>query len=384
MHVHKVRPCRALAPLAGGLPVRRRRGISRRREGARPGCGRPTRRRESARPRPAPASETEFSGCALMAPAGARFGVVVGISPDVWGVVGSGWCRHVDANAVGHCYWCVGRRCRDDDSAQLTGSRIPVGRGGRLDRLRARRGCRDARRRRRRHRMGAGVVRPRRRVRRGCGIGVLPAPTSPIAHRHRNGELGPMRCPTVRSRSLSTLGAVSPSRGRRLLCGVAATAAVIVAGCGTGPDGPAPKRAGAASTATAHDEGAVRGLVDRYVAAWNAGDGAAFGATYAPEAVHVTFDGAQLNGRDAIAQVHAQLFDSFLRDSRIALNITGFRRLADGVAVVHTSGGVLERGHAQVSADRQSVNTMVVAKHGDAWLLEAVQVTRVAPAGPPH
>lgn len=53
--------------------------------------------------------------------------MVVGISPDVWGAVGSGWCRHVDANAVGHCYWCVGRRCRDDDSAQLTGSRILLG-----------------------------------------------------------------------------------------------------------------------------------------------------------------------------------------------------------------------------------------------------------------
>ncbi|MER7012822.1 SgcJ/EcaC family oxidoreductase [Saccharopolyspora sp. NPDC000359] len=90
----------------------------------------------------------------------------------------------------------------------------------------------------------------------------------------------------------------------------------------------------------------MRDLVNRYVAAWNAGDGRAFGAAYAPEATHVTFDGALLRGRDEIAGVHSQLFDTFLRGSRIELQVEELRLVTDEVAVLHTSGGILEAGDA--------------------------------------
>lgn len=57
------------------------------------------------------------------------------------------------------------------------------------------------------------------------------------------------------------------------------------------------------------------------------------------------------------------------------------RFAADGVAVLHTSGGILESGDTALSADRRSMNTMIAAKHDGGWLLKTVQVTRIASPG---
>lgn len=162
-----------------------------------------------------------------------------------------------------------------------------------------------------------------------------------------------------------------------LVPGLLVVALLGAAGCG----GAEPSRQAVDTPATGtSDDAAVLDLMNRYVTAWNAGDGQAFGAVYAPEATHVTFDGSLLRGRTEIAGVHSQLFGTFLRGSRIELQVEDLR-FAEGVAVLHTSGGILEAGDAALSADRRSMNTMIATKHADGWFLETVQVTRIAPLG---
>ncbi|WP_019203927.1 SgcJ/EcaC family oxidoreductase [Tsukamurella sp. 1534] len=174
--------------------------------------------------------------------------------------------------------------------------------------------------------------------------------------------------------------AARPVRGiatAAVCCGLLAVAA-----CGTAGDGPrAPQ---SAPSAPQRPDGAVRALVDRFTAAWNAGDGRAFGDTYAPDAVHVTFQGAALNGREEITRTHAELFGTFLRGSRIDLNLTSIRFLDETVAVVYGTGGILESGDTAITPDRLSANTMVASEHDGRWLLDAVQVTRIEPSGPPR
>lgn len=168
-------------------------------------------------------------------------------------------------------------------------------------------------------------------------------------------------------------GTPSSVVGKALVAAVLAAGLLGVAGCGGTDSATQPGGAPARSA----DDAAIRDLLNRYIAAWNAGDGKAFGATYAPAATHVTFNGALLTGQPAITGTHSQLFDTFLRGSRIELHVDGLRFLTDDVAVLHTSGGILEAGDSALSDDRRSMNTMVVTRHAGGWLVETVQVTRI-------
>lgn len=185
----------------------------------------------------------------------------------------------------------------------------------------------------------------------------------------------------------------SATRRRRIGVGRGFVALVFTAGvagavgCSTADTesvGPAVTAAPSSAAGAAVAQNAARQVVDRYIAAWNSGDGTAFGDTYALDAVHITFDGVQVHGRPEITRVHTDLFRTFLRDSRIALDINVVRPLSDRTVVVHTTGGILEPGDPEVGPDRLSVNTFVVSKHSDHWLIDTVQVTRVVPAANPN
>jgi hypothetical protein len=63
--------------------------------------------------------------------------------------------------------------------------------------------------------------------------------------------------------------------------------------------------------------------------------------------------------------------------------VDDLRFISGDVAVLHTSGGILESGDAELSADRLSRNTMVATRHADNWLFETVQVTRISPSTSP-
>jgi uncharacterized protein (TIGR02246 family) len=145
---------------------------------------------------------------------------------------------------------------------------------------------------------------------------------------------------------------------------------------------------GLASCASSSDEGSavggrdardLRGLVQQLEEAWARGDGARLGSLYRDDASHVTDDGLHLQGREAIVAKHQQLFDTYLRGSRLDLDITDLRRVARGVILIHLRGGVVEQMGAELTTERDSRATMVATEDDGEWRLVLVQVTRIAP-----
>ncbi len=93
-------------------------------------------------------------------------------------------------------------------------------------------------------------------------------------------------------------------------------------------------------------------MLERYVAAFNAGDTAGYAACYAPDVVLVNGAGQELHGADAITRFYATLRDQVARELVVEGVVEGehciaaalrsrFVALADGVAV---GSVVLDRG----------------------------------------
>jgi uncharacterized protein (TIGR02246 family) len=126
------------------------------------------------------------------------------------------------------------------------------------------------------------------------------------------------------------------------------------------------------------DEQAIRALLRRATDAWDRGDGQAYGAEFEEDADYVTFGGTHSRGRSTIAAEHQQLFDTFLRGSRLQVNVHSLRFLGPDVAVAHIVGGILdEPGQTELRPERRSIQTAVVRKRDGAWHIAASQVTRI-------
>lgn len=129
----------------------------------------------------------------------------------------------------------------------------------------------------------------------------------------------------------------------------------------------------------ANDEASVRALMQRLNEAWGEGDADAYAALFTENADYVIFDGSLAKGRTAIADVHRPLFEGFMKGSRLAAQTSAIRFLAPGVALVHSKGAVLRKKQQRPSRRALSVQTTVVVKQGDRWLITAFQNTRYRP-----
>jgi uncharacterized protein (TIGR02246 family) len=135
-------------------------------------------------------------------------------------------------------------------------------------------------------------------------------------------------------------------------------------------------------------ETAAGATMARLAAAWNAGDAAAYAAEFTPDATYVVFDGHVLRGRGEIEDSHRWLFDGPLRGSTMAFaNGTGpapeVRLISPGVAhVLAGGGGVRPAGVETVTADRQSVVSLLLVEDGGGWQVAAFQNTRSAGGRP--
>jgi uncharacterized protein (TIGR02246 family) len=56
------------------------------------------------------------------------------------------------------------------------------------------------------------------------------------------------------------------------------------------------------------------------------------------------------------------------------------RVINDEIVVMITEGGVIFPGEAEVPAEHMSIQTFVLTKENDRWLVDAFQNTRLAPA----
>jgi uncharacterized protein (TIGR02246 family) len=94
------------------------------------------------------------------------------------------------------------------------------------------------------------------------------------------------------------------------------------------------------------DETAVRGLFQRLLDAWGRGDGSAYGALFTDDADYVAFDGSRAVGRQAIAESHQRLFDTWLKGTQLTGRIEAVRPLCPDVALVHATGGTIFAGES--------------------------------------
>lgn len=130
------------------------------------------------------------------------------------------------------------------------------------------------------------------------------------------------------------------------------------------------------------DIAAIQAVFDRLTAAWNRGDGAAYGALFTPDADYIDVTGTHTQGGPAIGHMHQFLFDGPLKGSMLdAVGAVAdrVRFLAPDVALVVGGGASRLAGQADAPADRQSVNTTVLVKRDGAWHIRAFQNNRVQP-----
>lgn len=125
----------------------------------------------------------------------------------------------------------------------------------------------------------------------------------------------------------------------------------------------------------------LRAVLAELARAWNTGDAAGYGRQFTEGATYVSFDGHLLNGRQAIEDVHRFLFEGPLRDSRMVSEsgegstIQSTPLLGEDIAVVVSTGGIQLPGHTELG-DRESVQTLVLTRSGEQWLVAAFQNTR--------
>ena len=146
---------------------------------------------------------------------------------------------------------------------------------------------------------------------------------------------------------------------------------------------PTPEEAAANDSA---DEAAVRALYQQLMDGWNQGSGDAFAAVFTEDGDLIGFDGTHFKGRQEIAPFHQQLFDKWLKGSRLVGQVKDVRLLHPDIALMHAVGGTVMRGKSEPVPERDSIQTLVATRQDGEWRLAAFQNTRLHPmdssAGP--
>ena len=125
------------------------------------------------------------------------------------------------------------------------------------------------------------------------------------------------------------------------------------------------------------DEEAVRDLYRELMDGWNRGSGEAFAAVFAEDGDLVAFDGTHFEGREEIAPFHQELFDKWMKDTRLVGRVKDVRFLSSDVALMHAVGSTIMRGKTAPSPERDSIQTLVATRQNGEWRLAAFQNTRL-------
>lgn len=129
------------------------------------------------------------------------------------------------------------------------------------------------------------------------------------------------------------------------------------------------------------DERSIHELFERLLEDWARGDGYAYGSRFTEDADYVAFDGTHTKGRRDISASHQELFDKWLKGSRLTGRILGVKFPGPDVALVHATGGTVMRGKAGPSPERDSIQTLVAVKEDGEWRFAAFHNSRLRPIG---
>ena len=129
------------------------------------------------------------------------------------------------------------------------------------------------------------------------------------------------------------------------------------------------------------DEATIRELFGLLLDDWGKGDGEAYGSRFTEDADYVAFDGTRTRGRAEISASHQQLFDKFLKGTRLTGRVLSIKFPSTDVALVHAIGGTAMRGKTKPSPERDSIQTLVAVREGTEWRFAAFHNSRVRPIG---
>lgn len=117
-------------------------------------------------------------------------------------------------------------------------------------------------------------------------------------------------------------------------------------------------------------------IVEQLEAAWNAGDGMAFGAVFADESDFVDIRGGHHRGGAQIGRGHQALFDSIYSGSTVRMRLDIARPPAPGfILAVATS--TLDAPHGPLQGVNRSRMTMVIAEQDGRWAITAFHNTLI-------
>jgi uncharacterized protein (TIGR02246 family) len=141
---------------------------------------------------------------------------------------------------------------------------------------------------------------------------------------------------------------------------------------------------GSASTSKSADKATIRTLYQQLMDGWNRGSGEAFAAPFAEDGDLVGFDGTHLKGRREIVSFHQQLFDTYVKGSRLVGKVRSVRFLTTDVAIMHAVGATIMADQTDIDPERNSIQTLVATKDNKGeWRLAAFQNTRAQFLGRP-
>jgi len=120
------------------------------------------------------------------------------------------------------------------------------------------------------------------------------------------------------------------------------------------------------------DDTEIRASLERMVAAWDAGDAAAFAAEFTSDATYVIYVGLVYQGRAAIESGHIPVFQKWQKGTRMSMLVRSVRTIGEGTAVVLTEGGIGKRRITRVK-----VQTYTFVHEADGrWRCAAFQNTK--------
>lgn len=139
------------------------------------------------------------------------------------------------------------------------------------------------------------------------------------------------------------------------------------------------------------DDRALRALVARCEAAWNAGDAHAWAANMAEDVYLTSVLGDRYHGRDLLESGHRYVFDTIYKGSAITFTIEAIRFVRPDVALVHLHQRLMSRlppGAAASTArqrlmseemhETQARASLLVVKDGGSWQVLSFQNTGIA------
>ena len=136
------------------------------------------------------------------------------------------------------------------------------------------------------------------------------------------------------------------------------------------------------------DDAAIQKIVNEEVAAWNAGDAAAYSRHYAQDGTFTNIYGMVFDGHDAFEKRHADSFGSFFRGSERKETIRRLRYVTPDVAIADVDTEVRDFGAMPAGLPAPAGGVLrtrllqVVVRRGNEWWIEAYHNTPITAQTP--